>query len=93
MICIAQQEQIEIKDANKDPCVALLINDGSLDDAIEPIMYKFLQRTVEALQNELSAIISLPDKQFISSIEDVAFYEKRDNDLSLALKRRRLPRQ
>ena len=55
-------------------------------------MYKFLQRTVEGLKSELDCVMQLPEKQFISSFEDLASNEKKDNDLSSALKRRRIPR-
>ena len=93
MICIARQHQIESSQVNSNPCVAYLLDDGSLEDAIEPIMYKFLQRTVEGLKSELDCVMQLPEKQFISSFEDLASNEKKDNDLSSALKRRRIPRQ
>ena len=93
MVWIARQEQIEAFEVDRDPCVAFLMDDESLPDALEPIMYRFLQRTVEAIKRELNQVLQLPEKQFISSFEDAAVFEKRDNELSQALKRRRLPRQ
>ena len=93
MIWIADQKQIEALEVDRDPCVAFLMDDESLPDALEPIMYKFLQRTVEAIKTELNQVLQLPEKQFISSFEDAVLFEKRDNELSQALKRRRLPRQ
>jgi len=35
----------------------------------------------------------LPESQFISSLEDTSIFKQRDNELSQALKKRRLPRQ
>jgi hypothetical protein len=38
------------------------MDDVSLNDAMEPIMYKFLQRAVEALKTELDTVVALPEK-------------------------------
>jgi hypothetical protein len=62
MIWIADQKQIEAFEVDRDPCVAFFMDDESFSDALEPIMYRFLQRTIEAIKAELNSLLQLPEK-------------------------------
>ena len=54
MICVVEsRELLEKIEMIKDAFCVYIVNDGSLDHAIEPIMYKFLQRSAISLTEEL----------------------------------------
>lgn len=75
----------------QDPYCAYILMNETQKDAVEPIMYKFLERVVDSLKEELYQLQSLPEQQTISSFEDMLL-DKKDQDLSILLRKLRQPR-
>lgn len=60
MICICESDMTTLQ-LRRDPTIAYVVADEHLADAIEPIMYKFLQKAITCLFQEYQSMFMLPE--------------------------------
>ena len=55
MVCVvdSQEKLSKLVSLSQNPDIAYIVNDSNIQDMLEPVMIKFLQRIVKGLREEL----------------------------------------